>query len=150
MSAVRARARSEEGPGQTSLLIIGFAVVVLMMVAVVVDASAAYLRRQGLDSLADGAALAAADGVQGEQVYEGGLGERARIDPQAARSYVADYLAALGARNSYPGLTYSVRATVDSVVVRISAPLDLPLTPPGWERRPVITGTAASYVVVSD
>lgn len=136
--------------GQTSLLIIGFAIVVVMMVAVVVDASAAYLRRQGLDSLADGAALAAADGVQGEQVYQGGLGEHAQIDPVAAEKYVADYLLALGARERYPGLTYSVDAGADSVVVTIRAPLDLPLTPPGWEHRPVITGTAASFVVVSD
>ena len=67
--------------GQTALLIVGFAVVALLMVGVVVDASAAYLRRSGLDSLADGAALAAADGIQGRQVYEGGLGERAEIDP---------------------------------------------------------------------
>jgi hypothetical protein len=141
--------RTRGDSGQTSLLIIGLSIVVLMLVAVVVDASAAYLRRQGLDSLADGAALAAADGVQGEQVYEGGLGERARIDPAVARAYVADYLAAVGAAARYPGLGYSVRATPDAVVVRVSAPLDLPLTPPGWETRPVITGTAASYVVVS-
>lgn len=137
-------------PGQTSLLIIGLSVVVLMLVAVVVDASAAYLRRQGLDSLADGAALAAADGVQGEQVYEGGLGERAGIDPVVARGYVAEYLAAVGAAEKYPGLDYSVRATADSVVVRVSAPLVLPLTAPGWETRPVITGTAASFVAVSE
>jgi uncharacterized membrane protein len=136
--------------GQTSLLIVGFTIVVVMMVAVVVDASAAYLRRQGLDSLADGAALAAADGVQGQQVYQGGLGERARIDAEAAQAYVADYLAALGAAHRYPGLTFAVDATEDSVVVRVSAPLELPLTPPGWESRPVITGTAASFVVVSD
>jgi|SRR5664279_3362560 len=136
--------------GQTSLLIVGFAIVVVMMVAVVVDSSAAYLRRQGLDSMADGAALAAADGVQGELVYQGGLGEHAEIDPVAAQRYVADYLAALGAAEKYPGLTYSVDTADGSVVVTIRAPLDLPLTPPGWERRPVITGTAASFVVVSD
>lgn len=136
--------------GQTSLLVIGFAIVVAMMVAVVVDASAAYLRRQGLNSLADGAALAAADGVQGEQVYQGGLGERGRIDPAVARAYVADYLVAVGAVGRYPGLSYRVDATVDSVVVSLSAPLDLPLDLPGWERRPMIRGTAASYVVVGD
>ncbi len=136
--------------GQTSLMIIGFAVVVLLMVVVVVDASAAYLRRQGLGSLADGAAVAAADGIQGEQVYQQGLGERAQIDPAVARAYAADYLAASGAAAKYPGLSYSVQSTTDSVVVRVSAPLELPFSPPGWEDRPVITGTAASYVVVSD
>ena len=136
--------------GQTSLLIIGLAIVAIMMVAVVVDASAAYLRRTGLDSLADGAALAAADGIQGRQVYEGGLGERAEIDPVVARRYVAEYLQETGAARHYPGLSVTVAAGVDRVVVHVAAPLDLPITPPGWERRPVISGTAASVVVVSD
>lgn len=136
--------------GTASLIIIGFAVVAIMMVGVVVDASAAYLRRSGLDSLADGAALAAADGVQGRQVYEGGLGERARIDPEVARLYVDQYLRDTGAARRYPGLAYDVQAGDDRVVVHIAAPLDLPITPPGWERRPVISGTAASFVVVSN
>ena len=83
------RSRGREA-GQATVMVVGFAVVALLMVAVAVDASAAYLRRQGLDNLADGAALAAADGVQGRQVYEGGLGERARIDPVVARGYVLE------------------------------------------------------------
>jgi hypothetical protein len=136
--------------GQTTLLIIGFAIVAIMMVAVVVDASAAYLRRTGLDSLADGAALAAADGVQGRQVYEGGLGRRAQIDPVVARRYVAEYLRDTGAGRRYPGLAYDVDASTDRVVVHVAAPLDLPITPPGWDRRPTISGTAASFEVVSD
>jgi Putative Flp pilus-assembly TadE/G-like len=140
--------RSERGTA--SVMIIGLAVVAVLLVGVVVDASAAYLRRSGLDSLADGAALAAADGVQGRQVYEGGLGERARIDPEVARAYVDQYLRDTGAARRFPGLRYEVRAGVDRVVVRVSAPLDLPITPPGWERRPVVAGTAASFVAVSD
>ena len=49
-----------------------------------------------------------------------------------------------------PRAALEVEAGVDRVVVRVAAPLDLPITPPGWERRPVISGTAASFVVVSD
>jgi hypothetical protein len=135
--------------GTTSVLIIGFTIVAILMVAVVVDASAAYLRRQGLDSLADAAALSAADGIQGRQVYEGGLGERARIDPEVARRYVADYLAATGAARRYPGLSYVVVAGTDRIVVRVTSPLDLPITPPGFDRRATVSGTAASVVVVS-
>lgn len=142
------RRRPEDG--QATVLIVGFAVVALLMVAVAVDASAAYLRRQGLDNLADGAALAAADGVQGRQVYEGGLGERAEIDPEVARGYVADYLRATGASSRYPGLRWSVDASTDRVVVHVVAPLDLPLTLPGLETRATVSATAASYVVVSD
>lgn len=135
--------------GQTTVLIVGLAVVVMLLIGVVVDASAAYLRRSGLDSLADGAALAAADGIQGRQVYEGGLGERAEIDPSTARAFVADYLRETGASRRYPGLSVDVQAVIDRVVVRVAAPLDLPITPPGWARRPVISGTAASVVAVS-
>lgn len=136
--------------GTASVLIVGLFVVAVMLVGVTVDASAAYLRRAGLDSLADGAALAAADGVQGRQVYEGGLGERAEIDPEVARSYVDQYLRDTGAARRYPGLRYQVDARADRVVVQVTAPLDLPITPPGWEHRPVISGTAASFVVVGD
>ncbi len=135
--------------GQTTVLVVGLAVVIMLMAAVVVDASAAYLRRSGLDSLADGAALAAADGVEGRQVYEGGLGDRAEIDPEAARRFVTDYLAASGAADHYPGLSYRVETSTDRVVVRLASPLDLPLSPPGWESRPQISGTAAAVVVVS-
>jgi hypothetical protein len=142
--------RSRDEHGQTTLLIVGFAVVAIMMVAVVVDASAAYLRRSGLDSLADGAALAAADGIQGRQVYEGGLGGRALIDPVVARRYVAEYLNASGGARRYPGLAYQVEAGTDRVVVHVSTRLELPITPPGWDRRPIISATAASLVVVSD
>jgi hypothetical protein len=144
----RATRRGEAG--QTTVLIVGFAVVALLMIGVVVDASAAYLRRQGLDNLADGAALAAADGVQGRQVYEGGLGERALIDPAVARGHVVDYLAATGATARYPGLRWSVATGTDRVVVHVAAPLDLPLTLPGLEGPTTISATAASYVVVSD
>ncbi len=135
--------------GQATVLIVGLATVAALTVGVVVDASAANLRRQGLDSLADGAALAAADGIQGDQVYEGGLGERARIDPAVARRYVADYLRATGAGSRYPGLACVVRTAQERVVVRVSAPLDLPIAPPGWEHRPVVAATASSVVLVS-
>jgi Putative Flp pilus-assembly TadE/G-like len=140
--------RRDEG-GQTTVLIVGFAVVAAMMVGVVVDASAAYLRRQGLDSVADGAALAAADAIQGEQVYRGGLGEHAGIDADAARGYVADYLRATGAPTRYPGLAWVVEPVEDRVVVRVRAPLQLPITPPGWERRPTIGAVASALVLVS-
>jgi hypothetical protein len=140
--------RDEEG--SVTPLIIGFAVVVAMLVAVVVDASAAYLRRQGLNSAADAAALAATDGIQGEEVYTHGLGERADIDPVAARRYVEDYFATSGIRRRFPGLDYSVQTTSNTVVVHIVAPIDLPLHVPGVGTDVDVSGTAASVVVVSN
>lgn len=145
----RPRSRSDE-EGQVALLIVGFFVVAVLLVVVVVDASAAYLRRQQLDALADGAALAAADGIQGEQVYHQGLGDRAAIDPALARAYVEEHLASLGARRDYPGLVPDVRVHGDSVEVVVRAPLDLPLVPPGWTDGASVTGRASAFVAVTD
>ena len=142
--------RRRDERGQTAVLIVGFFLVALLLVVVVVDASAAYLRRQELDALADGAALAAADGIQGSQVYEDGLGERAAIDPELARSYVADYLERLGARRDHPGLVPEVTVRGDSVEVVVHAPLELPFVPPGWTSGTRVTGRASAFVAVSD
>ena len=143
--------RRRDERGQMTLMIVGFAVILLMAVAVVVDASAAYLQRQGLDNLADGAALAGADGgAQGTEVYTRGLdGVRADLVADSARSAVRDYLAASRAGNSFPGMTYAVTVTADSVVVDVRAPLDLPLTFPGSPDRPTI-GASGSAVVTLD
>lgn len=130
-------------------MIIGLVIVLVMMVAVVVDASAAYLRRQSLSSLADGAPLAAADGLEGEQVYTGGLGERGAVDLARARALVADYLASVGAQRRYEDLRSAVATSGDRVVVRLAASLDLPLRLPGIGKTRV-SAESASVVAISD
>jgi hypothetical protein len=134
--------------GSITPLVIGFALLVGVLVAVVVDASAAYLRRQGLNSVADAAALAATDGLQGDAVYTHGLADRAEIDPEAARRYVEDYLRSSDVLTRYPGMTWAVTTSATSVLVHVAAPLDLPLRVPGVGESAVVTGSAAAVVVI--
>jgi len=141
--------------GQASVLIIGLSAVLAMMVALVVDVSAAYLQRSGLDTLADGAALRAADlGATGVDVYEDGLpaagGGRLAQTPAQARAAVGDYLAAVGAFGDYPGLSYDVVVDVAAQTVRVSlrAPLDLPLGIPGSPERASIGASGAAVTTV--
>lgn len=145
--------RGNEG-GQVSVLIVGFAVVLLMMIAVVVDATAAYLQRQGLNTLADGAALRGADlGATGRDVYEGGVpAERLELTAARVRSVVGAYLRSTGAYGRYPGLSFRVRInpSTQSVEVRLSAPLDLPLTVPGSPERADVGATGSAVVEVDD
>ncbi len=139
--------------GQASVMIIGFALVLAMLVALVTDASAAYLRRQGLDTLADGAALRGADlGATGQETYTDGVpADRLALTAATARASVGAYLADVGAFRRYPGLTWTVTVdgTADSVTVRVRAPLELPLTVPGSPQRASI-GATGSAVVATD
>jgi len=136
--------------GQASVLIVGFAVVLAMVVALVVDTSAAYLQRQGLDSLADGAALRGADlGATGEDVYEGGVPEDTlALTAARARAAVGAYLRDAGAYARYPGLSYTVRIDGDRVVVSLHAPLELPLSIPGSPERATIGADGSAVVGV--
>lgn len=138
--------------GSSIPLIIGFALVLAMVVAFVVDASAAYLRRQALDTLADGAALQGADlGAAGTQVYGGGLDATdLRISPESAQRAVDDYLARVGAYERYPGLQASITIdpTAHRVLVHLHAPLHLPLSVPGSPAHPVVGAQGEASVLV--
>ena len=146
------RCRDEEG--QVTLLIIGFASILLMAIVVVIDASAAYLQRQGLDNLADGAALAGADlGAAGDDVYTGGIGDdRLAITEAEARAAVQAYLQRAGAHTKFPGLRAYVSADPASqtIRVRLTAPLHLPLKVPGGQESAVIGATGAAVVALDD
>ena len=146
--------RSREGDqrGQATVMIVGFAFVLAMAVALVVDASAAYLQRQGLDSVADGAALRGADlGANGREVYTGGVpSDRLGVTAAAIRASVHDHLVASGAYASYPGLSFTVDVdpAVSTVTVHVQAPLDLPLTVPGSPEVAMIRATGSAIVAV--
>lgn len=143
--------RGRDEWGSVTVLIVGLAVVLLMMAAVVTDASAAYLQRQGLDTLADGAALTGADaGASGDEAYAGGLDADLHLDADIARAAVLGYLHRIGAYTRYPGLTaqVSVDATAQRVIVEVHAPLHLPLHVPGSPGQAIIGATSAATVGV--
>ena len=135
------------------MLIIGFATVLAMAIAVVIDASAAYLQRQGLDNLADGAALHGADLGR---VRRGRL--RAAVSATAPRAHrgrrpgqrCTTTSASAGAHDRYPGLAAYVDAdpATRRVRVRLTAPLHLPLKVPGGQESALISATGAAVVAV--
>lgn len=119
--------RREGEQGQLTLLVIGFAAILLVLVAVVVDASQAVLLRRALASLADGAVLAAVQAASERTLYTHGPGATLPLDPAAARAAVVDYLA--GAESGITDLRLvEVAVAQGRVTVVLSAPADLPLT----------------------
>jgi hypothetical protein len=75
--------------GSILLLTLGCVAVALMLVVVVVDASAVFLARRSLASDADGASLAAAQSVSGPAVYARGAGRQLPL--AAVQAAVARY-----------------------------------------------------------
>ncbi len=150
MTSRASRPRSRDDRGSTIPLIIGLALFLIMGIVVVVDASAAYLQRQGLDTLADGAALRGAD-LGSVGTYANGIpADRLdQLEVQVDRA-VAAYLRDSGAYERYPGIQHAsdVDETDAKVTVRLSAPLSLPLTVPGSPDRPEIAATGTAAVTV--
>lgn len=142
--------RRRDEAGQATVLVLGFAAVLASGLALVVDATAAYLQRQSLHTLADGAALYGADvGATGHDVYAGGIPDRRlELTTARARAGVEDYLRQVSAHQRFPGLQADVAVDpVDGrVTVSLSAPLDLPLDLPGAPDRTVVGGAGAAVV----
>lgn len=134
--------------GSAAPLVLAFVVLVLMLVAVVVDASAAYLTRQRLDELADGAALQGADlGAQGREVYGDGLGAGPlTVSRREAERAVRAYLRDAGALREHPGLRVTVRVDGGRVLVDLAAPMDLPLGLPGADGRATVRARGSAVV----
>lgn len=138
--------------GSVTPLIVGFAVILALGIALVTDATAAYLHRSGLSTLADGAALSGADaGATGRSTYTDGVpADELQVDTAAARAGVEAYLRQVRALEEYPGLRWDVRVdpATSSVHVRLTAPLELPLTLPGAPERATVAveGEASSAV----
>lgn len=140
---------SRDQRGTISPLILGFALFVIFLIAVVVDASAVFVRRQSLASLADGAALYGADAGARAAVYSGIEGQLTQ-SRDAASAGVREYLRLHRAGMDFPGLRVSIRV-VDGghrLRVTVSAPLELPLHFPGAPLTTTVTAEAAAVVQV--
>ena len=129
--------RTRDDRGSVTVMTIGFLMVIGLLLAVVVNASAAYLQRQELANLTDGAALAAADGLDEAAFY---ANRRIELDPGASRDLVGAYLA------GRDGDAVDVAVEDDTVSVRLERVVDLPFTPPGWPDRTRVSAEASSQL----
>ena len=123
--------------GQITVMTIGFFLAIALLGVVVVNASQAFLERRELDNLADGAALAAADGLDEEVFYRSG---EVSADTRTARDRVARYLAGSGAQIT------AIRTTDGSITVVLRRTIDLALAPPGFPAQTTITTEATSQL----
>lgn len=124
--------------GSVTVTTVGFLVVALLMLAVVVNATRAYLQHQELTHLADGAAIAAADGLDLEQFY---ADRTVRLDPRQATALMGDYLAGADAR------IVGVSVTADTVTVALERTVDLTFVPDGWLETATVSAEASAQLL---
>jgi uncharacterized membrane protein len=137
--------RRRDERGQMTVLIIGFMAVVLLMIVVVTDISKVFLVRRDLDATADGAVLAAANGLAA--IYaQTGSGSNAAIDPEEARRLTAEYLDSVAAGTRFDGLGWDTDVAGGTVTVQLSSTVDLPFEPPGWRGTADVSSTASATV----
>lgn len=113
MRRLAARLRDEpDDDGSVLLLTLGYATLAIALILVTVAATSLYLAQKRLDSLADSAALAGADGfsisVEGDQV-------RAQLDDDAVRAQAEAIVDDLGG-----GAALVAASTPDGVSARVT------------------------------
>ncbi|GAA1725976.1 pilus assembly protein TadG-related protein [Aeromicrobium alkaliterrae] len=124
--------------GQITLVTVGFFMVLGLLGVVVINASDAFLERQRLNGLADGAVVAAADALDLDAFYSSGV---TTIDPDQARTRVAEHVA------DTPGVrVVDVRLDGDTVTVRLERDVTLPLAPPGLASTTTIVAEASGQL----
>lgn len=121
------RAHGRDDRGSVLLLGLGLLGVCLLALVVVVDAASAFAQRRQLYSLADTAALGAAQSLDLAAYYAHGASARTRLEAAAVRERAVHSLHSVQALAPVPGLRIDAVQT-DGVTVRVdlSAPLRLP------------------------
>jgi hypothetical protein len=129
--------RSRTEAGTVTVMSIGFLILLGLLTVLVVNASAAFLQRQELSNLADGAALRATDGLDEVAFYEH---RRIVLDRSVVASLVEQHIAGQGVRLA------TLEIDADRVHLRLERPMDLPLVPPGWRSRTVVVAEADAWL----
>jgi uncharacterized membrane protein len=106
------RFKEDDDEGSVLLLTLGYAVLAIAVILLCADATSLYLAQKRLDSLADAAALAGADGFTLEVVGEGPV---ATLTDDGVRTQADSLIAAVGG-----GATLVSAGTDDGVSARVT------------------------------
>lgn len=121
--------RLKDDDGQVMLLSLAYGLLALLLVLVVVSATAVHLERKELLTLADLAALDAADAMSDRDYYGPDGSASVRLTPDGVAAAVDDYLATAPGAEQFPDLRVVEATTDDGRTARVTlrATADVPL-----------------------
>ena len=144
---MRSGARRDDG--QVTIAVIGFAMIVLLLFAVVVSGSRVFLGQRDLAAAADSAAATAAQAVSEPAVYRDAPGAELPIDPAAAKARVAEYVALADLASHFDDfavIAVTVRGATVSVTFSARAPMPYGgMLSAEWDGGYPITATATAH-----
>lgn len=132
--------------GQVTVLIIGYFLIAALLVTVVVNVSRVFLVRRALSGTADGAAVAAANGLDETAIYGGELGVNVPLSGARAADLVADYVAVAGPQVC-DAWVVDVDADADVASVTLACTVQLPfvnMVSAGYAGGVLVTATASA------
>jgi uncharacterized membrane protein len=109
------RRRPQGDDGTILVLTLGFAALLLVVVAIVVNVSSVVLAKRGVASAADGAAVSAAQALDLDRLYADGLGGEVPLSYADADARVQAYAAQMQA--AQPGLRLTLQLDGATAVV---------------------------------
>lgn len=118
--------------GQTTVLVLGFALICFAIAGLAVDGTRAWLYRRTLQNAADASVLAGAAELNRDVYYES-AGDIVELDVRAAQGTAADWLAKRGlpldtAIHADPsGIRVEVRGAIDTTFLGIVGVRELPV-----------------------
>lgn len=119
--------RPDGEQGSVLVLVLGLVGVLVLLVGVVVDVSAAVLAKRAVASAADGAAVSGAQGIDYPTFYARGPGTGVPLSAEQVRRRVGAYAGSAGA--DQPGLQLSARVEGSgTAVVLASRTIRLPFS----------------------
>lgn len=133
----------QEERGQSSVLILGMLVILLLASTVVAGATAVNLEARKLLSAADGASSAAAQSATAS-------GASPSLSERQVRAAAQDYLSSSGAHQRFTAVEITQASTADggsTAEVELAAAVELPLV--SWVLPAHVTVTAESHARVS-
>ncbi len=120
--------RAPDDEGTITLLIVFFALIVAALITVVVDASTVFLAERQLQSVADGAAAAAAQRADIGAIYQGSATNALPLSAEAVSNAVGAYVSQSAHRpHECHGSDHVVAAQTDGRTVTVHLRCQVPL-----------------------
>ena len=135
--------------GSVLMAATGLFVVVVALCSVGADVCSVWVTRHGLDSVADGAALSAAQAVDSAYVYQHGLRDPVFLSQSLAQKRVSQYVTSAHVKDRFPGFRIrSIKVSQTRVYVELQAQADVPfgyLIPKGTS---VVRAAAEAHLIL--